>query len=731
MFKALFQHREEGQSLLIVSLAMVAIVAVVGLVTDAGNAYVQRRMVANAVDAASLAGAVELALTKQSGGRYSGGPQDEIRVLQAAIRVAEANGIPDTNGVANDLYNDNIEVYFLGPTGEQVGVRLPNNGGIPKAYEVSGIKVVANKRFGTFFIGVIGFPEMQAGASADGLAYPSWCPGSASGLFPIAVSTATFSNDPGERPVLGQTYRIWDKNANSSYGNFGWLSWNGDPSNQTLIANMHDTSRSGEWHVGDMIPGAPGVSISSGVRNELDARIQGTPHSHESSVIVPVYDQIEGKGNNLKYRVVGFAKFRLTGYKSQGSDKYIEGIFEEWVNSAGEAGGACYGGHTVKLREPKEPSRDIVGTVHVNEVFIAPGSSSQSHVPVDVMLVLDLSGSMNDSWSGASSKLLSAKDALTRFNAYLQPDKGDRVGLTTFPYIQSAPTYQTVCKGYPGSVTSYNKYLTSRVRSPLTDNIAYVNNIINTLTADDGTSLAHGIQQGRTQLIDDLRPGAVPVLIVASDGIVNVTLDGKVTGFTGNSSQGQNTPDCNNQAEKQTLDQANLAKQQGIHVFSIAMGDGFNTDVTKAIASPDFDVNRNGQIDPNERHFFVAGNDAELAGVYEQIGNRVREITQEGSIRTQETAGYSAVVKLQNVSTGSVRTTVANAAGAFGFENIEPGTYRLTAWVSRNGLTYDLMTDGNGGPPLNPQYIEVQVGQGTGTTEAKTIYLATDDLITP
>src|SRR5690606_26504988 len=124
----------------------------------------------------------------------------------------------------------------------------------------------------------------------------------------------------------------------------------------------------------------------------------------------------------------------------------------------------------------------------------------------------------------------------------------------------SAPTYQTVCKGYPGSVTSYNKYLTSRVRSPLTDNIAYVNNIINTLTADDGTSLAHGIQQGRTQLIDDLRPGAVPVLIVASDGIVNVTLDGKVTGFTGNSSQGQNTPDCNNQAEKQTLDQANLAK---------------------------------------------------------------------------------------------------------------------------------------------------------------------------
>src|SRR5690606_12897347 len=176
--------------------------------------------------------------------------------------------------------------------------------------------------------------------------------------------------------------------------------------------------------------------------------------------------------------------------------KYIEGIFEEWVNSAGEPGGACYGGHTGRLREPKEPSRHLVGAGHVNEVFLAPGPSSPGRFPVDVVRGLDLSGSMNDKWSGASSKLLSAKDALTRFNAYLQPDKGDRVGLTTFPYIQSAPTYQTVCKGYPGSVTSYNKYLTSRVRSPLTDNIAYVNNIINTLTADDGTSLAHGIQQG-------------------------------------------------------------------------------------------------------------------------------------------------------------------------------------------------------------------------------------------
>ena len=729
MKKKLAFSNERGQSLLIMGVAIAALLALLALVIDAGNGYVQRRIVQNATDAAALAGGVELAMTPKVNGRYAGSPADEQRILRTVLRVAQENGIPDTNGNPDDLINDNLVVYFVGPDGQRVGRPLPQNRGVPPQYEIAGIEVRTKKEFGTYFARLVGFDRMEAGGQALGLANPNWCPASAENLFPIAVSTGTFSGDPGGQPVPGQTYRIWEKNNNSAYGNFGWLSWNNDPSNTTLVANMHDTRRSGTWRVGDLVPGAVGVQVSRGVRNELNAYINGRVHNgieHDPAVIVPVYDYTVGRGNNLRYHIVGFAKFRITDYNFRGRNKWIEGTFERFVSSNSEPGGECYLGSTVKLREPKNETRSIVGTVHINEVFFTPGYTSSVHVPVDVMLVLDISGSMRASWRGGSSKLQSAKDALIRFNSYLQPDKGDRVGLTTYPYVSGGRWYRPVCR------SSYiNRYFFGQVRSPLTDNVAYVNNIINGLSADGGTPIAHALQQAREQLLNDLRPGAVPVIILASDGIANITIDGKWTGFGGAAGQGQNTPACNNQAEQQTIDQANLAKEAGIIVFSIAIGDGFNNDVLRAVASPDFDINGNGRIDPEERHFFVAGSDAELDAIYEQIGNRVRNISQEGSIRTQETDGEGAVVRLYNVDTGSVRTTVAGAGGAFAFEDIEPGTYRLTAWATRNGLTYDIMTDGNGGPPLNPQYIEIEVGQGTGTTEAAVIYLATDDVVSP
>nr|WP_290668711.1 VWA domain-containing protein [Ardenticatena sp.] len=730
-------HREAGQSLVIIGGALVALMALLALVTDAGNAYVQRQRVQNAVDAATLAGGAELArvAVDPNSGRYAGTVQDERRIWQTIIRVAQANGIPDSNGNPNDDINTNIEAYFIGPGGERVGVPLPNNGGIPPSYEVSGIEVRSTLDFQTFFARVIGFDEMETSADAFAQANPNWCPASASNLFPIAVSAALFQDDPGGKPIEGATYRIWEKGNNSSYGNFGWVSWNNDPSNTTLVSNMHDTRRSGTWRVGDMLPGATGVMKSRSVRNELDAYISGATHSHDGvtiqhdpSVVVPIYDYTTGRGNNLRYHIVGFARFRLTDYKARGRNKWIEGVFERYVDTTAPPGGGCYLTQTVKLYDepPADLGRVIAGTVHLNEIFYTEGTTEQK-IPVDVMLVLDISGSMRASWSGGSSKLQSAKDALITFNNTLNTVEGDRVGLTTFPTVSSGSQYRTVCDNYRLRTRLY-----SEVRSPLTDNVAYVNSIIRSLNANSATSLAHAIQTAREQLLADLRPGAVPVLIIASDGIVNVTLDGKWTGFGGAAGQGQNTPACNNQAEQQTIDQANLAKEAGIIVFSIAIGDGFNTAVTEAIASPDVDYDGNGRIDDYERHFYVARNASDLANIYQLIGNRVQQIGKEGTYYTKETLGAGATIELRTTSGAVVQTTTANNAGAYQFTDVAPGTYRLTARVNRNGLVYDILTYGNGGPPRNPDnprggYVEVSVGQGTGVTQVEVLYLSTCD----
>ena len=48
--------REEGQSAVMMALAMIVLIAFVALVVDMGNIYAQRRQVQNAVDAASFAG---------------------------------------------------------------------------------------------------------------------------------------------------------------------------------------------------------------------------------------------------------------------------------------------------------------------------------------------------------------------------------------------------------------------------------------------------------------------------------------------------------------------------------------------------------------------------------------------------------------------------------------------------------------------------------------------------
>ncbi len=49
--------REDGQSLVIVALGMVAFIAILALVIDGGNAYAAKRQAQNAADAGALAGA--------------------------------------------------------------------------------------------------------------------------------------------------------------------------------------------------------------------------------------------------------------------------------------------------------------------------------------------------------------------------------------------------------------------------------------------------------------------------------------------------------------------------------------------------------------------------------------------------------------------------------------------------------------------------------------------------
>ncbi len=133
--------------------------------------------------------------------------------------------------------------------------------------------------------------------------------------FPIALSRETLVGRlPGDE--------LPDAFNGTSPGNFGWLTWAGSPSVPALVTSLTAPGDSARYvnpvdpndpvlSVGDWVRGKPGVSNGKNVRDALDAL-------KSRDIIVPVWDQARGSGNNAEYRVSGFARLRLLSYQLPG-----------------------------------------------------------------------------------------------------------------------------------------------------------------------------------------------------------------------------------------------------------------------------------------------------------------------------------------------------------------------------------------------------------------------------
>lgn len=122
------KHKERGQALIVVVLAIVGLAGMVGLVVDGGNAFLDRRNAQNAADSAALAAA----LVRIRGGNSLSG---------AAFEAAEQNGY-DNNGTSNI-----VEVHHPPVDG-------PNEG------DVEYIQVIIVSHVKTYIAGVVGFDQL-------------------------------------------------------------------------------------------------------------------------------------------------------------------------------------------------------------------------------------------------------------------------------------------------------------------------------------------------------------------------------------------------------------------------------------------------------------------------------------------------------------------------------------------------------------------------------------------
>ncbi len=155
------RERERGQIIVIFALALVAIIAMVGLVLDGGSAFAQRRDEQSAADLAALAAANDYMLNS-----------DSTLATARARTVAAANG------------------YTHGTDGVVVNVTMTIDNGAEAQVDISA-------PHHNNFASIVGMPTWPVATTAKAQAgYPD----TANGAGPIIFSIDAFSN-PGGQPL--------------------------------------------------------------------------------------------------------------------------------------------------------------------------------------------------------------------------------------------------------------------------------------------------------------------------------------------------------------------------------------------------------------------------------------------------------------------------------------------------------------------------------------------------
>jgi Flp pilus assembly protein TadG len=166
-------------------------------------------------------------------------------------------------------------------------------------------------------------------------------------------------------------------------------------------------------------------------------------------------------------------------------------------------------------------------TVHASATACSPCSTK----PLDVMLVLDRTGSMCTTDTGADdhpecTDMQNARGGLETFLGYMDPTL-DRVGFAVLP---PAASQTDACPFTAGPYTSPND---NYVLVPLTNQYKLANGKLDTtggsplvsaiecVTAAGTTSYANALEAAQAELVKDGRPGVQKIIVFMSDGAAN------------------------------------------------------------------------------------------------------------------------------------------------------------------------------------------------------------------
>lgn len=301
--------REQGSAIALVAIGMVVMIGAAALALDAGQLYINRTRLVNALDSAVLAGVQHL-------------PDDPDLAEQTAAYYAQLNGL------SADEYHFTVDEDNRSLSGQ------------------------ANRQVGLNFAGIFKMNSGQVSARAAAKVSPV---SSAMGVTPFGVLEGDFK--------FGEIVTLKEAAGSNTYS--GWfgalcLGGNGAKNYEDNIKEGYD----GQISVGDILPIESG-NMSGPTEEGIEYLIDQCPHYPRCTIesfaegcsrilIVPIVNiqTINNGGHPESVKVVGFAAFLVTRYTGHGNENTVEGSFIRYV-IPGETGGTPndYGLYSAYLYE--------------------------------------------------------------------------------------------------------------------------------------------------------------------------------------------------------------------------------------------------------------------------------------------------------------------------------------------------------------------------------------------
>lgn len=409
MNQRLVRAKSPGQSIPLIALMMVVLIAMVGLSVDVGNTYAEQRSTVRATDAAALAGMNSM---------VQGGSDADIRnTIQASLISNGIDAAPFNPEAEEDISKRTYRATYLNAKGVSIGT--VGGGSIPA--EATYVRVQVDGKVSTYFARIVGRPDLPVNATA----YAAKC-APTNGLYPMAVSETDINNNGFTQPSatsdlqfygtykddanpLGRPQRRLYLANNAANNSFNFLSWttakqdlnglvasftsDGDIDlgyaeaawgSTTQAAPTKYPLKPGEINKEDWAFGNGSVTTTTGIPAALAAQFDRLK-ANNTVLLLPIVSA--GSGGNVSYLVSDIGSFYLRGYgKNAAGQVYVDLVH---LGSANET--ACL---STPANEGTGKQTNLQGTIFVKPRW---GVYTEPRRPVQYQIILDVTGSM--SWN--------------------------------------------------------------------------------------------------------------------------------------------------------------------------------------------------------------------------------------------------------------------------------------------------------------------------------------------